>query len=78
MQLFDVVRIDHFRGFDRFYAIPADAETAKEGAWIDGPKADLFKGLEACRIVAEDLGVIDDGVRVDEYVRARRVWRFGR
>ena len=61
--LFDIVRIDHFRAFDRFYAIPNGAETAKEGAWMDGPKADLFKGLEACRIVAEDLGVIDDGVR---------------
>ena len=60
---FDIVRIDHFRAFDRFYAIPEKAETAKEGAWRDGPKAELFKGMESCKIVAEDLGIIDDGVR---------------
>ncbi|MBQ3221233.1 MAG: 4-alpha-glucanotransferase [Clostridia bacterium] len=61
--LYDIVRIDHFRAFDRFYAIPADAETAKEGAWMDGPKFDLFRDLKSCAIVAEDLGIIDDGVR---------------
>ena len=61
--LYDIVRIDHFRAFDRFFAIPEDAETAKDGEWLDGPKAALFKGLESCSIVAEDLGVIDDGVR---------------
>ena len=60
---FDIVRIDHFRAFDRFYAIPVDAETAKEGEWLDGPKAELFEGLEKYPIVAEDLGIIDDGVR---------------
>lgn len=61
--LFDIVRIDHFRAFDRFYAIPATAETAKEGEWLDGPKAELFEDLRSCAIVAEDLGIIDDGVR---------------
>ncbi len=61
--LFDILRIDHFRAFDRFYAIPAEAETAKEGKWLDGPKAALFADLHACAIVAEDLGVIDEGVR---------------
>ncbi len=61
--LFDIVRIDHFRGFDRYYAIPETAETAKEGEWLDGPKAALFKGMKNYQIVAEDLGVIDDGVR---------------
>ncbi len=61
--LFDIIRIDHFRAFDRFYAIPADAETAKEGEWMDGPKSALFKALGAQSIVAEDLGLIDDGVR---------------
>lgn len=61
--LFDIVRIDHFRGFDRYYAIPETAETAKEGEWLDGPKAALFKGMKNLQIVAEDLGVIDDGVR---------------
>ncbi|MBP3434314.1 MAG: 4-alpha-glucanotransferase, partial [Clostridia bacterium] len=61
--LFDIVRIDHFRAFDRFYAIPAEAETAREGEWLDGPKAELFSDMKDCAIVAEDLGIIDDGVR---------------
>ncbi len=60
---FDIVRIDHFRGFDRFYAIPSGAENAKNGTWMQGPSAELFVGRETCNIVAEDLGVIDDGVR---------------
>ena len=61
--LFDIVRIDHFRAFDRFYAIPKDAESAKEGEWLDGPKSELFKPFKSSEIVAEDLGVIDEGVR---------------
>ena len=61
--LYDILRIDHFRAFDRFYAIPTYAETAKEGEWLDGPKAELFEDMKTCAIVAEDLGIIDDGVR---------------
>ena len=61
--LYDVVRIDHFRAFDRFYAIPAGSETAKDGEWLDGPKSELFKDMKSYSIVAEDLGIIDDGVR---------------
>ena len=61
--LYDVVRIDHFRAFDRFYAIPAGSETAKDGEWLDGPKSALFKDMKSYPIVAEDLGIIDDGVR---------------
>lgn len=60
---FDWIRIDHFRAFDRFFAIPADAESAKEGEWMDGPKESLFNALPNADIVAEDLGIIDDGVR---------------
>ena len=61
---FDIVRIDHFRAFDRFYVIPDGAETAKEGEWLDGPKSALFKAIDGpLKIVAEDLGIIDDGVR---------------
>ena len=62
-ELFDIVRIDHFRAFDRFFVIPQEADTAKEGEWMDGPKMDLFKEFGEISIVAEDLGVIDDGVR---------------
>lgn len=61
--LFDIVRIDHFRGFDRFYAIPSNCTNAKNGEWMQGPSANLFKGLNSLSIVAEDLGIIDDGVR---------------
>lgn len=60
---FDILRIDHFRGFDRFYAIPAGEKDARGGEWLDGPKEELFCGLENVSIVAEDLGIIDDGVR---------------
>ena len=62
-ELFDIVRIDHFRAFDRYFVIPAEAETAKEGEWVDGPKGELFKTWGKRAIVAEDLGIIDDGVR---------------
>lgn len=61
-RFFDILRIDHFRGFDRYYAIPAESETAKNGRWEDGPKAALFADLLEKNIVAEDLGVIDEGV----------------
>jgi 4-alpha-glucanotransferase len=65
-ELYDVVRIDHFRGLDRYYAIPASAHTAVDGEWEDGPKAELFteaeKRLGKLNVIAEDLGVIDDGV----------------
>ncbi|MGN0803954.1 MAG: 4-alpha-glucanotransferase [Candidatus Coproplasma sp.] len=65
-EMYDVIRIDHFRGFDRYYAIPADAEDATGGEWIDGPKKELFdeieKRLGKTDIIAEDLGILDDGV----------------
>ncbi len=62
---YDLVRIDHFRGIDRYYEIDADAETAQSGEWKDGPKDRLFRrlGEDKTRIIAEDLGVIDEGVR---------------
>ncbi|MBD5632035.1 MAG: 4-alpha-glucanotransferase [Clostridia bacterium] len=66
MELYDVIRIDHFRGFDRYYAIPAEDETAEGGEWLDGPKARLFfevkKRLGEVPIIAEDLGIMDGGV----------------
>ncbi len=60
---FDIIRIDHFRAFDRFFAIPSNAESAKEGEWMDGPKAALFEEFKNAPIIAEDLGIIDEGVR---------------
>ena len=60
--LYDIVRIDHFRAFDRYYSIDAAATSAREGRWLDGPKEALFDGMHSLEIVAEDLGLIDDGV----------------
>ncbi len=60
-RLYDMLRIDHFRGFDRYFAIPT-GESAKCGKWVDGPKFDFFRDKRSLPIVAEDLGVIDDGV----------------
>ena len=62
LSMYDIVRIDHFRGFDRFYAIPAGSVNAKVGRWCDGPKESLFEGKKDWKIIAEDLGILDDGV----------------
>ena len=62
LSMYDYVRIDHFRGFDRFYAIPTGMKDAKIGRWYDGPKEDLFKDKLDWNIVAEDLGLLDEGV----------------
>jgi malto-oligosyltrehalose synthase len=66
LQLFDLLRLDHFRAFCSFWAVPADADNAIHGKWIDGPGADLFKVLQEqigkLPFVAEDLGNIDEGV----------------
>lgn len=61
--LFDIVRIDHFRGFDRFYTVAEGSDSAKVGEWRKGPGAKLFESFKDRAIVAEDLGIIDDGVR---------------
>lgn len=64
--LYDIIRIDHFRGLDRFYAIPADSDTAQAGEWLNGPRFALFEQIEnalgSIPVIAEDLGVLDDGV----------------
>lgn len=66
-ELYDVIRIDHFRGFDSYYSIPADADTARIGQWEQGPGMNLFrairKNLGAIPIIAEDLGILTDSVR---------------
>lgn len=61
-ELVDILRIDHFRGFDRYYTIPFGDENARNGKWEHGPKFDLFKDKTTLNIVAEDLGFIDEGV----------------
>ena len=66
LDLFDYLRIDHFRGFESYYKVPFGAKTAKDGEWVKGPGEELFGGISAelkNRIIAEDLGVITDEVR---------------
>jgi 4-alpha-glucanotransferase len=64
--LCDVVRIDHFRGFDAYGRIPLPAENARKGEWVPGPGLDLFRAfqrvLPGARIIAEDLGILTDSV----------------
>ena len=71
-ELYDIVRIDHFRGFDAYWRIPWPAKTARKGEWIPGPGLDLFHAVHhafpTARIIAEDLGVMTDSVR--ELLRA--------
>ena len=59
-RLYDVIRIDHFRGFESFYAVPNGAETAKEGRWVKGPGMKLIGALTGwfrdLSFIAEDLG----------------------
>ncbi len=64
--LYDIVRIDHFRGFEAYWEVPAQEETAMHGRWVPGPGPKLFEKLRAALgelpIIAEDLGVITPGV----------------
>ncbi|MCE7947946.1 MAG: 4-alpha-glucanotransferase [Chloroflexi bacterium CFX4] len=62
LETVDRVRIDHFRGFEAYWEIPASETTAKNGRWVKGPDAKLFEAFEAALgrlpIIAEDLGII--------------------
>ena len=66
-RLFDMLRIDHFRGFDEYYAIPFGDKTARNGRWKPGPGLDFFKAVNKAlgkrEIIAEDLGFLTDTVR---------------
>lgn len=67
LDIYDYVRIDHFRGLDRFYEVPFGAKDATVGEWVkvdsDGLFAAIKEKADVRRIIAEDLGIIDDGVR---------------
>jgi 4-alpha-glucanotransferase len=66
LRLVDVVRVDHFRGFEAAWQVPGGAATAQHGRWVKGPGAELFDKLRAALgplpIIAEDLGVITPAV----------------
>jgi len=65
-EMCDIVRIDHFRGFDSYWRIPAGAKTARTGKWVRGPGLDFFKAVKEAfpdaRIIAEDLGELTPDV----------------
>lgn len=67
LQRFDLLRIDHFRAFDSYWAVPAGADTARNGEWLAGPADALLnrlrEALGTMPLVAEDLGIITDEVR---------------
>lgn len=78
LKMFDKVRVDHFRGFCGYWAVPASEKTAQNGEWRDAPGRKLFaeledflksEGRESLPLIAEDLGVITDDVRelMDEF-----------
>ena len=82
-ELFDGVRIDHFRGIEAYWSIPANAKTAKEGKWVKGPGrkfVDLVRKVAGDKLViAEDLGdITDEVVKLVEYSRfpGMRVLQF--
>jgi 4-alpha-glucanotransferase len=81
---YDIVRLDHFRGFEAYWAIPAGEETAVNGEWVKAPGLDLFQALEAALgrlpLVAEDLGVITpevDALRNKLGMPGMKVLQFG-
>jgi 4-alpha-glucanotransferase len=82
--LYDIVRLDHFRGFEAYWAIPAKEETAINGAWVKAPGLKLFKALEAALgplpLVAEDLGLITaevEALRLEMRMPGMKVIQFG-
>ena len=66
MKLYDVVRVDHFRGFDSYYSIPYGNEDATVGEWEEGPGMELFNAMKVAlgemKIIAEDLGYLTPSV----------------
>jgi 4-alpha-glucanotransferase len=66
LKLYDVVRIDHFRGFDEYYSIPYGAENAIGGKWVKGPGYALFRAIKKelgdVNVIAEDLGFLTPSV----------------
>jgi 4-alpha-glucanotransferase len=65
--LYDLIRLDHFRGFQAYWEVPASSETAIEGRWVPGPADDLFAALRSALgeipLIAEDLGLITPDVQ---------------
>ena len=82
-RIYDVIRIDHFRGFESYYAIPYGNEDAKNGKWKKGPGIELFnilnKKIKNFNVIAEDLGLLTDDVKkllVDTKYPGMKVLQF--
>jgi len=83
-ELYDIVRLDHFRGFEAYWSIPATEETAVKGEWIEAPGLELFQALEKALgplpLVAEDLGLITpevEALRKELRMPGMKVVQFG-
>jgi 4-alpha-glucanotransferase len=83
-RLYDIIRLDHFRGFEAYWAIPADEKTAVHGEWMKAPGLKLFRALEAALgplpLVAEDLGLITpqvEALRQELGMPGMKVLQFG-
>jgi 4-alpha-glucanotransferase len=84
LQTCDIVRLDHFRGFEKYWEIPASEPTAVHGRWVEGPGDDLFHALQRelgkLPLIAEDLGFITPEVhalRRRLEIPGMRVMQFG-
>lgn len=84
LKMYDMLRIDHFRGLYEYWAVPAESTTAQAGKWEKGPGMELWKALDKVvenpSIIAEDLGQIDEKIRkyLDESgFYGMRVMQFG-
>ncbi len=84
IELYDIVRLDHFRGFEAYWAIPAEEETAVNGEWVKAPGLELFRALETALgplpLIAEDLGMITpavDALRQELKMPSMKVIQFG-
>ena len=84
LEQFDMLRVDHFRGFEAYWEVPAEARTAVGGSWVPGPGGKPFRAAEKVLgelpLVAEDLGLITEGVhqlRDELGFPGMRVLQFG-
>ncbi len=75
MKMFDIIRIDHFRGFESYWEIPGEEKTAVNGKWVKGPGSHFFSNLKKhlgeLPLIAEDLGII-----TEEVTRLRNEFNF--
>jgi 4-alpha-glucanotransferase len=83
LKLVDLVRLDHFRGFEAYWSVPAANKTAEGGQWVPGPRDDFFRATKAALgtlpLIAEDLGVITpevDGLRKEFGLPGMRILQF--